>query len=267
MSDNRRQVEQWERDALVDLRGGATDTAIDAYIDHGRLTLVADHDDACRRVVADWASHRDGQTSVMLASRHVDVERLNVLARRTLRDDGVLAGDGAGLGGKGYAVGDVVLALRNDRNLGVLNGTRAVIEQIDTDHRTIRCRTDRHEPLDLPFDYAAAHLTHGYAMTIHKAQGGTYDRCFVLAADQLTRETAYTALSRARYSTDIYVVSDDPRAEEAHVPEHQRETIDTFRDSVHRSDAQEMAIEAEPRMATAEPEPDLGIDDGIDIGL
>ena len=48
-----------------------------------------------------------------------------------------------------------------------------------------------------PFAYAEArHLTHGYATTIHKAQGATVDRCFVLADDTMTREHAYTALSR-----------------------------------------------------------------------
>jgi len=44
-------------------------------------------------------------------------------------------------------------------------------------------------------------------------------RCFVLAGDQLTKESAYTALSRARYGTDLYVVSEHARADDAHVSE------------------------------------------------
>ena len=51
----------------------------------------------------------------------------------------------------------------------------------------------------LPLAYLeAGHLDHGYASTIHKAQGATYDRAFVLATESLTREAGYVAMSRAR---------------------------------------------------------------------
>ena len=257
---NRRQAAQWERDALVDLRAGDTDTAIDAYLDRGRITVLNNSDTARERLVDEWAEVRGTQSAIMLASRRVDIDHLNHLARARLRADGVLGGDEVVLAGRGYTTGDLVLALRNDARLGVLNGTRAVIDRIDTDHRYLDCRTETHERLRLPFRYAeAGELTHGYAMTIHKAQGGTYDRCFVLAGDQLTRQSAYTALSRAREGTDVYVISDDPRAEDAHLPEQRDQPIDVFRTSVRRSSAQEMAVDVH------DPEPDDGAD--IDIGM
>ena len=49
------------------------------------------------------------------------------------------------------------------------------------------------------------HLDHGYATTIHKSQGLTVDRAFILATDSLTREAGYVAMSRARKGTDLYV--------------------------------------------------------------
>jgi hypothetical protein len=55
----------------------------------------------------------------------------------------------------------------------------------------------------------AGHLDHGYAMTIHKAQGLTADEAHVLATDDLYREAGFTALNRARLDTRIYVVADD----------------------------------------------------------
>jgi ATP-dependent exoDNAse (exonuclease V) alpha subunit len=82
-------------------------------------------------------------------------------------------------------------------------------------------------------------------MTIHKAQAATYDRCFVLAGDQLTKESAYTALSRARHGTDLYIVSEDPRAGEVHADLHRPEPIDRLRRSVQRSTAQKMATDLE----------------------
>ena len=46
-------------------------------------------------------------------------------------------------------------------------------------------------------------------MTIHKAQGLTADEALVLATDDLYQEAGYTALSRARLETRVYVVADD----------------------------------------------------------
>jgi ATP-dependent exoDNAse (exonuclease V) alpha subunit len=177
----------------------------------------------------------------------------------------VIGGDEVVLGGRGFATGDLVLALRNDRRLDVLNGTRAVIERIDIEHQAIHCRTDDHRPLRLPFDYAASrHLTHAYAMTIHKAQGATYDRCFVLAGDQLTKESAYTALSRARSGTDLYVVSEHTRVDEAHMSELQTGPNELLRSAVRRSGAKQLALESEPT-GTHAPETDEDL--GADVGL
>ena len=136
--ENRRQASQWERDTLVDLRQGHTDTALDRCLNRGHITVMNDHTNACERLVAEWAEARGMQTAIMLASRRDDVDRLNTIARQTLTDTGVLPADDFVLGGRGYVEGDVVLALRNDRRLGVLNGTRAVVDTIDLLRASVR---------------------------------------------------------------------------------------------------------------------------------
>jgi len=50
-------------------------------------------------------------------------------------------------------------------------------------------------------DYA--HIDHGYAATIYKAQGMTVDRVHVLATPGLDRHAAYVALSRHRSTVDL----------------------------------------------------------------
>jgi hypothetical protein len=56
-------------------------------------------------------------------------------------------------------------------------------------------------------DYA--HLDHGYAATIHKAQGVTVDRVHVLATPGLDRHAAYVALSRHREAVALHYGRDD----------------------------------------------------------
>ena len=104
--------------------------------------------------------------------------------------------------------------------------------------------TDNGERLVVPFAYAAAgHLTHGYATTIHKAQGATVDRCFVLVDDTTSREHAYTALSRGRHGNDLFVVAADRRSEERHAAEVQPDPLDGLRAAVQRSSAQRFALD------------------------
>ena len=59
----------------------------------------------------------------------------------------------------------------------------------------------------------AGHVRHAYATTIHKAQGQTVDRAFVLGSDTLYQEAGYVALSRGRIENRIYLVDSEPRPE------------------------------------------------------
>lgn len=57
---------------------------------------------------------------------------------------------------------------------------------------------------NLRFDRKAyAAPTHGYAATIHKMQGATVDRAYVLASQHMDRHAAYVAMSRHRTATKL----------------------------------------------------------------
>src|SRR3546814_18036991 len=99
------------------------------------------------------------------------------------------------------------------------------------------------ERLTVPFAYAeGGHLTHGYATTVHKAQGTTVDRCFVLVDETMTREHAYTALSRGRHGNELFIVAHDQRVEERHANEVDFDPLDAVRRVIGRSGAKRMAV-------------------------
>lgn len=92
------------------------------------------------------------------------------------------------------------------RRLGVVNGTRATITSAQPDQRTLTITTDDGRQVLIPPDYLdAGHVTHGYAITGHKAQGLTVDHAFVLGSAELYREWGYVALSRGRLANRMYV--------------------------------------------------------------
>jgi hypothetical protein len=96
--------------------------------------------------------------------------------------------------------------LRNERGLGVKNGTLGTIEQVCTQSMTVRTYDGRNVAFDLK-DYDR--IDHGYAATIHKAQGMTVDRTHVLATPGLDRHGSYVAFSRHRDDMDMHYGRDD----------------------------------------------------------
>ncbi len=245
LTDNRRQSDEWERATLAQLRAGDPNHALDDYLGHERVHPAASDDALRDRLVDEWMNARvEGEDVLMVAARLADVDDLNRRARQVLSDECYLGNDGMVLAGRPFAESDEVLALRNDYPLGLLNGTRATVERIDTRRQEMILTTTRGERITVPFAYAeAGHLTHRYATTVHKAQGATADRCLVLVDDTMTREHAYTALSRGRHGNELFIVAEDRRAHERHTAEIDVDPLDAVRRAIGRSGAKWMAID------------------------
>lgn len=262
--DNRRQAQRWERDALDQLRAGSVATAVAAYHQHGRINAAATADGARQALVDDWWTARQhGSVAAMYALRRSDVEDLNARARHHLRAAGRLGDEAITVGSRELAVGDEILCLRNDRRLQVRNGTTATITAVDPATGSITIAApdgDEATRRVLPGDYVAAgHVTHAYATTIHKAQGATVDRAFLLGSDALYREAGYVGLSRARQSSDVYLVGPHPsRSRHPSIAGPLDPTIDLAR-RLQESRAQHLALD------DAHRGPDRGL--GSDVGL
>jgi conjugative relaxase-like TrwC/TraI family protein len=207
LSDNRRQQHTWEQVALDELRHGNPDTALAAYQSHGRIHTDDTADAVRQRLVDDWwTTAKDALPgSIMIALRRDDVVDLNHRARATMLTAGRLTGPVLHAGECEFRAGDRIVCLRNDQQLGVVNGTRAAITHIDVTRRTVEAIDDRGIQLRLSTGYLdVGHVTHGYALTGHKAQGLTCDHSYTLGTETLYREWGYVAMSRGRLSNQLY---------------------------------------------------------------
>src|SRR5690606_33918193 len=52
-------------------------------------------------------------------------------------------------------------------------------------------------------------VDHGYAATIHKSQGATVDRTFVLATGMMDQHLTYVSMTRHRDGADLYAARED----------------------------------------------------------
>ncbi len=179
---------------------------------------------------------------VMLAARRVDVADLNERARTLMAAAGRLSGPVLRVdvdprhpspeqaGTRSFAVGDQVIARANHYPAGILNGQTGRVVATLPDRGSLVVHIDgRDVPLDAGY-LTAGGLDHGYALTIHQAQGLTTGTALLLGGDHLYREAGYVALSRGRDHNATYLADrpdnlTDP-AETTHAP--QRPDADSY---------------------------------------
>jgi len=112
-------------------------------------------------------------------------------------------------GEKPFAENDRVYFLQNDRKLDVKNGSLGTIEKINGNELTVKLdrdnQYDRQASQKIIVDLNRYnHIDHGYAATIHKAQGVTVDRTYVLASKYMDSHATYVGMSRHRNSADLF---------------------------------------------------------------
>jgi len=213
----RRQREDWQRNATRDLAIGRTDDAIHTYDRHDMVHSAETRERARGDLIDRWDRERQASpdsSRIILIHTNAEVRELNEAARDRMREAGDLGEDvrvTVERGERSFAAGDRVMFLQNERGLGVKNGTLGTIEQVSTQGMTVRTDDGRSIAFDLK-DYDR--IDHGYAATIHKAQGMTVDRTHVLATPGMDAHGSYVALSRHRDSMDLHYGRDDFASQE-----------------------------------------------------
>jgi conjugative relaxase-like TrwC/TraI family protein len=263
LTENRRQHQAWEREALELVRSGLVEEAVVAYQAHDRVVAADSKPAATLALLQDWwtawqqAGHDPTQEVIVLAARRTEVDRLNTACQELLAARGHLGPNRLQVEDRHLAVGDRVVCGHNAiGELGVANGSRGTITALDphartltirldgTDGRTVilprsyldgRCQGERNRRVDL-----------AYATTGHRAQGLTRGRALVRLTGSEDVNWLYVQLSRARQDTRLYaVVGPEPQgASELDLPD--REQPDAYlqlAQALSRAGGQSLAID------------------------
>ncbi|RVM90161.1 Ti-type conjugative transfer relaxase TraA, partial [Sinorhizobium meliloti] len=235
----RRQRDAWARDASRLFARGKVEEGLDAYAQHGRIVETETRAKIVDRIVADWAdARRDllqksadgehpgrlrGDELLVLAHTNDDVRKLNTSLRNVIVGEGALAGAREFQTARGlreFAAGDRIIFLENARfveprarRLGpqyVKNGMLGTV--VSTGDRRgdtlLSVRLDSGRDVVISED-SYRNVDHGYAATIHKSQGSTVDRTFVLATGMMDQHLTYVAMTRHRDRADLYAAKED----------------------------------------------------------
>jgi conjugative relaxase-like TrwC/TraI family protein len=255
LAEVRRLRDPVERAAVELIRSGRSSSALAAYSERGQLTLAETVADLEAMVVADrHAAQRAGEDAIMLARTRARTARLNELAQVLRLAEGELGEASIEVGEERIHVGDhVVTRVNRGGHSPVHNRERWVVLAIDHEARamTFRHLTETERVVALDAGYLDRHpadargsVELGYAITKYGAQGMTVDRAFVVLGDGLSKEEAYTALTRAREGTELYAVTREPveRAEIAPTQDERKLGADAWGRQMERSEQQRLAI-------------------------
>jgi conjugative relaxase-like TrwC/TraI family protein len=223
LTENRRQHQAWEREALELVRSGLVEEAVAAYRSHDRVVAADSKPAATLALLQDWwaaykeAERDPAQEVVVLAARRVEVDRFNSLCQELLAARGRLGGERLQVEDHQLAVGDRVVCGHNAIvELGVANGSRGTITALDSQARTLTIRLDgaNGREVTLPRSYLDGRgrgernrrVDLAYATTGHRAQGLTRGRALVRLTGTEDVNWLYVQLSRARQDTRLYAV-------------------------------------------------------------
>lgn len=215
----RRQTLAWQREATVDLAEARTGRALAAYGDAGQVRVYPADKQTLEAVAAAWAhdqyvAHR-GDSSIMMTGTNKSAAQLNKAARETLKASGELGqeklmkalDEGINRPRTEFelpvAIGDRLLFTKNDPGLDVRNGTIGQVEGFGPHHLQMRVGGPKGRLLEVDLSQYR-NFVHGYAVTVHKAQGVTMDRAHVLAEPNMDRHSTYVALSRHRKGVELH---------------------------------------------------------------
>jgi Ti-type conjugative transfer relaxase TraA len=219
LSEIRRQRVDWQREASVDFATHRTAEGLAAYRDRGNISFAETGEDARGQIVRDYLADRDERpdgTRVAMAHRRADVRAINDAIRAELQDRGELAqGEDAGAltfqtndGKREFAPGDRIVFLENNRDLGVKNGMLGTVDHVEPGRIIATLDGRGGDSVSVPMgDYQA--IDHGYATTIHKNQGATVDRAYVMASGTMDRHLTYVAMTRHRDGVQLYAAQDE----------------------------------------------------------
>lgn len=222
-----RQKQQWQREASERFSEHDIGAGLTAYAERGHVHQSDKQGAAQNAIVEEWAAAQQAnphQSMLVLVATNAERMAMNNKMRETLKDsgklwDGIIVATANGY--REFATGDRVMFGKNDRTLGTKNGTTGSIEEIKG--RVLIVRTDDGRqitldtanlakpakgPADIRADRSTAaeplHLDYSYAVTVHKSQGMTVDRAWLLANPIMAAENVLVGCTRHRHELAVH---------------------------------------------------------------
>lgn len=213
LTEIHRQNKDWQKQASLDFAEARTGKAIDTYEAHGNVKQARDPETAIVNLINDYMAdlllNGNEASRLALAYRRKDVHAINQAIRAARKSSGDLTGEimlQTDHGKRAFAQGDRIILTKPEYTLGLRNGMFGTVKTVNEDKMAIVLDSgDGQEGRSITINpnlYRS--FDHGYATTIHKSQGATIDRSYVLGSTLMDRHLTYVAMTRHGHDVRLY---------------------------------------------------------------
>lgn len=189
--------------------GGSFQTSKDVIF----VELGKENDVAKKAIEQYLQYHRDGETVQIISATKLVMAKANRRLQAKLLENAPVVARAPE-----FRIGDRVIYRRNDRLVGLVNGSMGIVVPADGDQVVVDFKANEMAPADIVIEFENEgrtplllsqvrssregewYLQHAYAITCHQAQGSEFD-CVIVALEKsrlLDRSWLYTATTRAK---------------------------------------------------------------------
>ena len=201
LNEIRRQKQEWMKEASIEFSGLNTIEGLTRYENHGNIKEYEHKEDVIKEAALSYIGKEKIGTTAVLCYKKNTCNEVNIEIRNLKKEEGTISSEIiTTINGKEYAENDKIIFLQNDKKLNIKNGMTGIIlggnEDIlkikTEDNRDIEINTNKYDKID-----------YGYAITLHKSQGKTYDNVTIVAEKMMDAKATYVAMTRHRENVEM----------------------------------------------------------------
>lgn len=259
-----------EAEASLRVRDGDASGAWQFYHSSGRIASGMVDELRDQILTAHLADLDAGAPSLMMAATLDDVHLLNGAAQAAHAQAGHVDTDGPGAAladAHTAYVGDIVVTRRNTNRIRITGGIRAGdpidngeqwrVRKVHADGSLTVAGITHRGHVVLPARYVTDNTELGYASTVHRAQGMTVQRSYLLMGAALGRSLAYVGLTRGSDYNGIFLATNTlPDLDLDHAPAEARSDYEMWCSELAREDDNITATEVLRKELEAADDPE-----------
>ena len=205
LTEIRRQKEDWMKEASIEFSKLNIIEGLSKYEQNNCVKEFEKKDDIVKSVAEEYVNNANDNKAILCFKRET-CKKVNNEVRELRKEKGAIGEDIVSINDKGFAINDKIMFLQNDKSLGLKNGMTGVV--IGESDGILKCKTDDDREVEIntkTYDK----IDYGYAMTLYKSQGKTFDDVMVIAEKGIDAKATYVAMTRHRSNVELCYAKDE----------------------------------------------------------
>ena len=197
-----RQKTAWMREASLEFSGLNIQTAMYMYNVKNRIHESNNIDFTASAKYVDFEKLGN---SVILCYTKNECDEINKAVRKIKKTNRELDNNLFEIDGKIFAKNDKIMFLKNHKDFGIKNGQMGIIKGYTDNILEVQTGSERRKINIEDYDK----IDYAYAITLHKAQGKTFDNVVIVASPKMDSKAFYVAMTRHRKDAELFYRQSD----------------------------------------------------------